>query len=178
MIVVVAGVSGSGKSTVGALLAGRRHWEFIDGDELHPAANVAKMRAGVPLTDADRAPWLAAIGAWMDQRIAAGTSGVVTCSALRRAYREALLNGRPGARLVFLRIDPATAAARLAARHGHFFPTTLLDSQFRTLEPPGDDEGALIVDASRPPDELVAGIAAGLQDGQGQYAQSKPSQWP
>lgn len=165
VIVVVAGVSGSGKSTVGALLAGRMGWKFIDGDELHPAANVAKMRAGVPLTDADRAPWLATIGAWMDQRIAAGTSGVVACSALRRAYRATLLDGRPDARLVFLLIDPATAAARLAARHGHFFPTTLLDSQFRALEPPGDGEDVLIVEAGRPPGELAAEIAAGLQPG-------------
>jgi gluconokinase len=166
VIVVVAGVSGSGKSTVGALLAGRMHAEFIDGDELHPAANVAKMRAGVPLTDADRGPWLAAIGAWMDRCIAAGACGVVTCSALRRAYRAALLTGRPDARLVFLCVDPGAAAARLAARHGHFFPATLLDSQFRDLEPPGDGEDVLVVDASRPAGELVAGIAARLRPGQ------------
>lgn len=171
MIVVVAGVSGSGKSTVGALLAGRMHGQFIDGDELHPAVNVAKMRAGVPLTDADRAPWLAAIGAWMDQRTAAGTSGVVTCSALRRAYRATLLNGRPDARLVFLRIDPGAAAARLAARHGHFFPAALLGSQFRDLEPPGDGEDVLVVEASRPAGELVADIAARLQPGQAQAGQ-------
>jgi gluconokinase len=208
VIVVVAGVSGSGKSTVGALLAGRMRsaycegrarqiylpgccaadqvrslaqtlractrdavlhiapWEFIDGDTLHPAANVAKMRAGIPLTDADRAPWLAAIGAWMDQWIAAGTSGVVACSALRRAYRAALLGGRPGTRLVFLRIDRVTAAARLATRHGHFFPASLLDSQFRDLEPPGDGEDALIVEASRPAGELASDIAASLRPSQ------------
>ena len=171
MIVVVAGVSGSGKSTVAALLADRMNWEFIDGDELHPAANVAKMRAGIPLTDADRAPWLAAIGTWMDQRIAAGTSAVVTCSALRRAYRAALLDGRPDTRLVFLRIDPGTAAARLATRHGHFFPPVLLASQFRDLEPPGDGEDALVVDASRPAGDLVAVIAAGLPPGQAEPSQ-------
>ena len=98
MIVVIAGVSGSGKSTVGALLAGRLGWPFADGDAFHPAANLAKMKAGIPLTDADRGPWLAAIGAWMDERLAASQSAVVACSALRRAYRDALLGGRPGPR--------------------------------------------------------------------------------
>ena len=95
MIVVVAGVSGSGKTTVGALLAGLLHWEFIDGDSLHSAANVAKMHAGIPLTDADRRPWLKAIEDWMDQRRAAGVPAVVACSALHRAYRDELLAGRP-----------------------------------------------------------------------------------
>src|SRR5580658_3105435 len=99
MIVVMAGVSGSGKSTVGALLAGRLGWAFADGDSMHPAANVAKMAAGIPLTDDDRWPWLGAICAWMDQRAAAGDSGVVACSALKRVYRDVLLDGRPAARL-------------------------------------------------------------------------------
>jgi gluconokinase len=165
VIVVVAGVSGSGKSTVGALLASRLHWEFMDGDSLHSAANVAKMHAGVPLTDADRKPWLRAVEDWIDQRRPAGVSAVLACSALHRAYREELLAGRPEVRLVFLMVSPAVAAARLAARHGHFFPAGLLDSQFRELQPPGPDEPVLVLDAGRPPSELVADIIASLQLG-------------
>lgn len=163
MIVVVAGVSGSGKTTVGALLAGRLHWEFLDGDSLHSAANIAKMHAGVPLTDADRRPWLRAIEDWMDQRRSAGASAVVACSALHRAYRAELLAGRPEVRLVFLMVSRAVVAARLAARHGHFFPAGLLDSQFRELEPPGPDEPVLVLDASRPAEDLVADIISRLQ---------------
>jgi gluconokinase len=162
VIVVVAGVSGSGKSTVGALLAQRLHWLFADGDSFHSAANVAKMHAGVPLTDADRAPWLRAIEAWMDQRIAAVEPAVVACSALHRAYRDALLAGRPAARLVFLNVSHEVAAARLAARPGHFFPARLLDSQFRDLEPPAAGENVLTVDAGQPLTQLVDGIASRL----------------
>ena len=142
MIVIVAGVSGSGKSTVGALLAGRLGWPFADADEFHPAANVEKMRAGVPLTDEDRWPWLRIIAAWMDERIAAGEQTVVTCSALKRSYRDVLLVGRPQARMVFLAPDREVLAGRLAARHGHFFPEQLLGSQFTELEPPAPDETA------------------------------------
>ena len=155
MIVVVAGVSGSGKSTVGALLAGRMHWTFEDGDALHPAANVAKMRAGMPLTDEDRQPWLRAIGDWMDQRISAGEPAVLACSALKRSYRDTLQAGRPGVRLVFLAISREAAAARLAARHGHFFPEQLLDSQFRDLQPPAPDENVLVLDADQAPGVLA-----------------------
>jgi gluconokinase len=163
VIVVVAGVSGSGKSTVGALLAERLHALFADGDGFHPAANVAKMHAGVPLTDADRAPWLRAIETWMDERISAGQAAVIACSALRLAYRDALLAGRPSARLVFLMVSRRVAAARLAARHGHFFPASLLDSQFRALEPPGEAEGVLVVNAGRPAGQVVADIAHRLR---------------
>jgi gluconokinase len=162
VIVIVAGVSGSGKSTIGAMIAGRMGWEFVDGDSLHPAGNVAKMHAGIPLTDADRWPWLRIVGAWMDERIAAGTSAVVACSALRRAYRDALLDGRPQARLVFLAISREVAAARLAARHGHFFPAQLVDSQFRDLEPPDETERVIVVDAEHPPSEVMADIIARL----------------
>ena len=136
MIVVVAGVSGSGKSTVGALLAGRLGWPFTDGDMLHPEANVAKMERGEPLTDADRMPWLRAIAACMDERIAAGEPALVACSALKRSYRDLLLSGRPDARIAFLEISMDTAARRLAARHGHFFDPDLLGSQFADLELP------------------------------------------
>ena len=140
MILIVAGVSGSGKTTIGALLAGRLRWGFADADTFHPEANVAKMRAGIPLTDADREPWLHAITAWMDERIAAGQSGVVTCSALRRAYRDFLLTGRPAATMVFLKVSQETLVQRLLSRPGHFFPEKLLKSQLDTLEPPAPDE--------------------------------------
>jgi carbohydrate kinase (thermoresistant glucokinase family) len=163
VIVVVAGVAGSGKSTVGAALARRLHAEFADGDAFHPPANVAKMSAGQPLTDADREPWLRAIEDWMDERIAASQQAVIACSALRRGYRDRLLASRPDARMVFLAVRPQVAAARLAGRPGHFFPGRLEDSQFATLEPPDPAERVLVVDADQPLDVLVAGIAAGLR---------------
>jgi gluconokinase len=163
VIVVLAGVSGSGKSTVGRLLAERLNGRFADGDAFHSAANVAKMHAGVPLTDADREPWLRAIEAWIDQRISAGQSAVVACSALRRGFRDALRAGRPQVRLVLLDVSREVVVARLTARHGHFFPGNLLDSQLRDLEPPGPDEPVLVVDADQPPVQIVADIIAGLQ---------------
>jgi gluconokinase len=162
MIVIVAGVSGSGKSTVGALLAGRLGWRFADADDFHPAANVAKMRARIPLTDADRWPWLRAIGAWIDARIAAHESAVITCSALKRSYRDLLLDGRPQARMVFLAPDREVLARRLAARPGHFFPEQLLGSQFTDLEPPQPDERVLTVVPSGDPDTTVTSIVAVL----------------
>ena len=167
MIVIVAGVSGSGKSTVGALLAGRLGWRFADADDFHPAANVEKMRAGVPLTDEDRWPWLQAIAGWMDERIAAGEQAVLTCSALKRSYRDVLLAGRPQARMVFLAPDRDVLARRLAARHGHFFPEELLGSQFADLEPPAPDETAraepvLTVVPSGDPQATAAAIIAVL----------------
>ena len=137
MILIVAGVAGSGKTTVGALLAGRLRWRFADADTFHPEANVAKMRAGIPLTDADREPWLHTITDWMDERIAAGQSAVVTCSALKRAYRDELLAGRPAATMVFLQVSREVLERRLLSRPGHFFPEKLLDSQLAALEPPG-----------------------------------------
>jgi len=145
VILIVAGVAGSGKTTVGALLAGRLHWRFADADTFHPEANVAKMRAGVPLTDEDRAPWLRAVGDWIDARIAAGQSGVVTCSALKRAYRDQLLSGRPAATMIFLEVSRDVLISRLNSRPGHFFPEKLLDSQLETLEPPAPDERVLTV---------------------------------
>ena len=148
MILLVAGVSGSGKTTVGALLAERLHWRFADGDSFHSAANIAKMHAGIPLTDEDRRPWLLAITAWMDERIAAGESAVVTCSALKRVYREELLDGRPEARMIFLSVDRAEADRRMTARIGHFFPEQLLSTQFDALEPPQPDEPRVTVVAS------------------------------
>ena len=164
MIIVVAGVSGSGKSTVAAMLADRLHYEFADADTFHSAASVAKMRAGIPLDDADRQPWLEAIERWMDERIAAGRSAIVTCSALRRSYRQALLAGRPQARLVFLAVSRPVATARLATRRGHFFPPGLLDSQFSALEPPDQSENVLIVNADRPAGMLISDILDSLSN--------------
>jgi gluconokinase len=158
MIVLVGGVAGSGKTTVGVLLADRLHWPFADADAFHPAANIAKMRSGVPLTDSDRAPWLAGIAAWTDERIAAGESAVAGCSALKRGYRDELLSGRPAVWLAFLQISRELAHARLAARHGHFFTAQLLDSQFAELEPPHDEQRLLVLDAARSPGQLVREI--------------------
>ena len=160
MIVIIAGVSGSGKTTVGILLADRLGWRFADADDFHPAANVAKMRAGIPLTDADRGPWLRAIAAWMDERIARGEDAVVGCSALKRSYRDRLLADRPDARMVFLAPDREVLARRLAARHGHFFPEQLLGTQLDALEPPAPDERVLTVVPSDDPAATVTSIIA------------------
>ena len=161
MILIVAGVSGSGKTTVGALLAGRLGWQFADADTFHPPANITKMAAGIPLTDADRGPWLHAITAWMDEPIARGESAVVTCSALKRAYRDTLLGGRPQARMIFLSVDREEAARRLAARHGHFFGSGLLSTQFDALEPPQPGEpGVTVVPSGHDPVQTVAAIIA------------------
>jgi len=159
MIVLVGGVAGSGKTTVGQLLAGQLHWPIIDADMFHPSANIAKMRSGIPLTDADRAPWLAGITAWMDERIAAGESAVAGCSALKQSYRDELLNGRPTARLAFLVISYEAAHTRCAVRHGHFFSANLVESQFAELEPPEESPQVILLDATRPPDQLAEEIA-------------------
>jgi gluconokinase len=153
VIVVIAGVAGSGKTTVGRLLARRLGWPFADGDEFHPAANVAKMEAGAPLTDADRWPWLQAIAAWMNAKAEAGESAVVACSALKRRYRELLLSANPAVRMVFLVIPHDADEARLGTRRGHFFPRQLLDSQFADLEMPAPPEPVLIVATTGTPEE-------------------------
>lgn len=146
------GVSGSGKSTIGAALASALGWPFLEGDSLHPPANVAKMAAGHPLTDADRKPWLEAIGRRMDAWTAAGMSGVVACSALRRAYRDELRGspdgkrgGPGGVRFVLPDVDRDVLADRMRHRHGHFMAPELLDSQLATLERPDPDEQAVTV---------------------------------
>lgn len=146
--IVVMGVSGSGKSTFGAALARALDAPFREGDDLHPAANVAKMAAGAPLDDHDRAPWLVAVGAWLASH--GETGGVVSCSALRRAYRDRLRAACPALKIIMLDADGATLRARLALRRGHFMPPSLLDSQVATLEPPGPDENALVLDATAP----------------------------
>jgi gluconokinase len=163
MIVVLAGVSGSGKSTVGESLAGLLGWPFIDGDSLHPAASIAKMRAGVPLTDEDRWPWLEAVAEVLDERIAAGRPAVLACSALKRSYRDLLLAGRPAARMVFLDAGRDLLAARLATRHGHFFRADLLDSQLADLEKPHPAERTLVVPAVGSAEQMAREIIARLR---------------
>ena len=162
VIVIVAGVSGCGKTTVGALLAGQLGWEFADADDFHPEANVAKMRAGIPLTDADREPWLRSVGRWMDAETAMGRSAVVACSALKRAYRDLLLDGRPSAVMAFLMVSREELDRRLLARTGHFFPEKLLDSQLATLEPPQPDERVVTVTAETSPVRTAAKVIAAL----------------
>src|SRR5215217_1632031 len=137
---IVMGVSGSGKSTIGEKLAERLGWSFEDGDRFHPAANVAKMSAGQPLTDEDRWPWLQAIADEIDRICNAGQHAVIACSALNRGYRSILVHGRNDVRIVFLDGTQDLIAARLAARKGHFMPPGLLASQFKTLEPPDPGE--------------------------------------
>ena len=165
MIVVVAGVAGSGKTTVGQLLARRLGWQFADGDNFHPAANVAKMRAGLPLTDDDRKPWLAAMEAWMDDIIASGQSAVLACSALKRKYRDDLVGQREQAVMVFLTITQAEDEARVLARKGHFFHEPLLASQFAALEPPDPAEPRVypIPVGHEPPGQVVTEIIRKLR---------------
>ena len=165
-ILIVAGVSGSGKTTVGAMLAGRLRWPFADADDFHPAANVEKMRAGIPLTDEDRWPWLRAIAAWMDERIARDEPAVITCSALKRSYRDILLGGRPQAQMIFLAVDREELTRRLTARHGHFFPEQLLGTQLDALDPPQPDEHVLSVVPADGPGATVASIIAIMWPGE------------
>ena len=160
--ILVFGVSGAGKTTVGRMLAERLGWAFLDADDLHPKANVEKMRAGVPLGDADRWPWLDAVGEWMDARAAEGRASVVACSALKRAYRERLRAGRPQLKIVYLAGSQALIEDRLARRKGHYWPAGLLPTQFAALEPPVPDEQAVTVDIGPPPEALVEAIARRL----------------
>lgn len=157
------GVSGSGKSTVAQRLAAAERWPVLEGDAFHPPANVAKMSSGTPLTDEDRWPWLHAIAAAIDADRARGESAVVACSALRRAYRDILIGGRPDVRLVYLKGSQALISERVQARKGHFMPPALLDSQFQTLEEPGPDENPITVEIGGTPDETVREILERLQ---------------
>ena len=154
--VVVMGVSGSGKTTVARGIAERLGWECLEGDDLHPPANVAKMAAGTPLTDEDRWPWLEAIGRWIDERARAGTSATITCSALKRAYRDRLDGGRPSVVFCHVQVDPDVIAARVERRRGHYMPPSLLPSQLATLEPLADDEPGFTVDGDADPEATVA----------------------
>ena len=166
--IVVMGPSGSGKSVVGEALAARLTAEhprlrFIDSDDLHPAANVEKMRAGHPLDDSDRRPWLEALHAYVASEAAAGRSVVMTCSCLKRAYRETLTAGLPAVFFVQLEVPRAVLEERLRNRVGHYMPASLLGSQLDTLEPLGPDEPGIIVRADHPPAEVIETVLAKLE---------------
>ncbi|WP_309710157.1 gluconokinase [Pseudolysinimonas sp.] len=150
--VVVMGVSGTGKTTIARALAEAINLPFVEGDDLHPDANIAKMAAGIPLTDLDRAPWLDRIAVELVRPV------VVTCSALKRSYRDRLRVAAPDLVLVYLHGSPQLLASRMAQRDGHFMPTSLLQSQLATLEEPASDEDAIAVDVARRPDEIVAHV--------------------
>jgi len=157
------GVSGCGKSTVMKTLAEQLGWTTAEGDDFHSPANVAKMRSGMALTDADRRPWLEALAAWIGQREMAGESAIVTCSALRRSYRDFMRRGHESVRFVHLVVPAAVLAARLGRRQGHYMPASLLASQLETLEPLGPDEPGAMVDANRPVPEVVVEIEERLR---------------
>jgi gluconokinase len=161
-VMIVMGVSGSGKSTIGALLARRLHWEFEDADWLHPASNVDKMHNGIPLTDEDRQPWLEAVAAWIDKTRRSGGHAVVACSALKRRYRIILIGDRADVRLVYLKGDETLIARRIATRHEHFMPRSLLHSQFEALEEPDPDEAAIIASVEPEPHEIATRILSAL----------------
>jgi gluconokinase len=161
-VVVVMGVSGCGKTTIGLLLSERTGWPFLDADTLHSAANIAKMHIGTPLTDEDRWPWLADVADWIAARYGAGEPGIVACSALKRSYRDRLREADPELRLAYLRTDPQTLHERLSHRVGHFFPQTLLNAQLTDLEHPTADEHPIIVPSGQSPDEQVDAILAAV----------------
>ncbi len=160
-LLVVMGVSGAGKSTVGGLIAERLGLSFRDADDFHPPANIAKMSAGQPLTDDDRGPWLDAIGAHLSAHRATGA--VVTCSALKRAYRDRLRDAAPGLRFVYLHGPQALIAERQAARQGHFMPASLVASQFATLERPDAEKDVIALDVAAAPETLAAAAIAALE---------------
>jgi gluconokinase len=167
VVLVFTGVSGSGKTTVAEIVAGRLRWPFQEGDALHSQSNIEKMRAGQPLTDADRQRWLATVAEWVEDRLDAGENGLITCSALKRSYRDVINRRGSGVLFVFLAGSEAAIAGRLAARHGHFMPSGLLGSQFADLEEPAPDEPHIRVDIGPPPGVIAErlllqlGLAAG-----------------
>ncbi|MCX5383386.1 gluconokinase [Streptomyces sp. NBC_00083] len=161
LTIVVMGVAGTGKTTIGPLVAARLGVPYAEGDDFHPPANVAKMSAGVPLDDADRGPWLDAIGAWAHGR--AGLGGVVSSSALKRSYRDRLRAAAPGVVFLHLAGDRALIERRMAERKGHFMPAALLDSQFATLQPLAPDEAGVAVDVSGTPESIAERAAAALR---------------
>jgi gluconokinase len=160
MQLLLMGVTASGKTTVGHLLRDRLGWPFYDGDDFHPPANIAKMSHGIPLTDEDRAPWLANLHHLLAESEARGQSAILGCSALKAAYRQVLGDGLHTLRIVFLKGDPATLQHRLDQRVGHFMPKTMLPSQMAALEEPAD---AIVVNAAQPPDVIVQQILEALK---------------
>jgi len=163
-VIVMMGVSGSGKTTIAKGIAEREGWKLVEGDAFHPPANIAKMKAGTPLNDADRLPWLHAIAAEIDRLRAQGESAVVACSALKRVYRDILIGARSDVVLVYLQGSRALIAGRLAARKGHFMPSSLLDSQFAALEEPGPDERPVTVSIDADPDMVVQNVFDRLRE--------------
>ncbi len=164
-LVVVTGVSGSGKTTVGKGIADAMGWEYAEGDDFHSKANLAKMSSGTPLTDEDRWPWLRAIGTWLDDHERQGDSAVVTCSALRRVYRDLLRKERPDVRFCHVEATADLIRTRLARREGHYMPPSLLPSQLATLEPLAADEPGVVVSVVGTPQEILprALLALGLE---------------
>lgn len=167
VIAIVMGVSGSGKTTVSTLLAAALGCQFQEGDDLHPARNVEKMQSGTPLTDADRLPWLRKVAREIDAWRARHESGVLTCSALKRSYRDIIIGDRADVTLVYLKGSYDLIHRRLAARHRHFMPATLLDSQFAALQEPTPEEHPIIVDVDSSPAEIAAEIVRQLKDRRG-----------
>src|SRR3954449_6822180 len=161
--IVVMGVSGSGKTSTARELQRQLGWEYVEGDDLHPPENVEKMHSGTPLDDDDRWPWLRRIAALIGEHEAAGTSLVLTCSALRRSYRDLLRDGHPSVWFAHVHVDRDVLAQRLAKRQGHFMPPSLLDSQLATLEPLGDDEPGDVIDGDGPLQETVTALLADLK---------------
>ena len=162
--IVVMGVSGSGKTSAARELTRQLGWEYIEGDDLHPEANVAKMAAGHPLEDEDRWPWLRRIADVIGEHEAAGTSLVLTCSALKRSYRDLLRDGHPSVWFAHMQVSQQVLADRLAQRKGHYMPPSLLDSQLATLEPLGDDEPGAVIDGDGPLAETVAELLGDLRE--------------
>ncbi len=164
-VLICMGVSGAGKSTVAALVDRLLDWPFQEGDELHPPDNVEKMRHSIPLTDEDRWPWLDRCKAWIDEREAIDGRGLITCSALKRIYRDKLIDGRrERVRLLYLKASRETLLDRLRHRTGHYMPVSLLDSQLATLEEPGPDENPIVVDVEQTPDEMIREVLDRLRE--------------
>ncbi len=163
-VLVMMGVSGTGKTTIGEALAKRLGWTFQEGDEFHPSRNIAKMTAGVPLDDADRAPWLAKVEAWISDQLAAGRCGVISCSAVKRTYRSAVVGGRDEVILVHLDGPEDLIAQRLNGRGGHFMPPSLLSSQLAALQAPGVVEHPIVVKIDQPVEAQVDGIVEALAE--------------
>ena len=171
--IVVMGVSGSGKSTVAAGLVDRLGWEFAEGDDFHPKANVEKMRSGQPLDDDDRWPWLRRLAAWIGERERAGTSVVVTCSALKRSYRDVLCDGHPSVWFAHVTADRELLRERVEYRTGHYMPSSLLESQLTTLEPLQADEPGASISGAGAPADVVAELIDALQAQRGTGAEGR-----
>jgi len=169
-ILVMMGVCGTGKTTIGKALAKRLGWTFQEGDDLHPPANIAKMKSGTPLDDADRGPWLAKVGGWISVQLTAGRSGVITCSALKRTYRSTIIGGRDDVILVYLKGSEKLIARRLGRRGDHFMPASLLASQIATLQAPGVRENPIVVQIDQPVEAQVEDIVEALAKRRGQTA--------